>query len=83
MFDTCKEWIKRGIACAVTVGTVAVASAQSESVTDYDSFLTELQSGITEKMNAIWPILAAVLLIVVGFFLARWAWRQIRGSAGR
>lgn len=83
MFENCKEWIKRGIAGAVTIGTVAIASAQSEAVTDYDGFLTELQSGVTEKMNAIWPVLAAILLIVVGFFLAQWAWRKIRGAAGR
>lgn len=83
MFENCKEWVKRGIAGAVTIGTVAIASAQSEAATDYDSFLTELQSGVTEKMNAIWPVLAAVLLIVVGFFLAQWAWRKIRGAAGR
>lgn len=83
MFD-CKGIMKKGLAVASAVGVSVLSFAQeTESVTDFDSFLTELESGITEKMNAIWPILASVLIIVVGFFLAQWAWRKIRGAAGR
>lgn len=81
--SNCKEWMKKGLAVASAVGVSALSLAQETGVTDYDTFLTELQTEVTDKLNAIWPILAAVLIIVVGFFLARWAWRQIRGAAGR
>lgn len=89
MMDKLREVVRsseRGWALAgAFVGSTAVAMAQETGteVTDFDSFLTALETNVTEALNKIWPVVAGILIVTLGFFIARLAYKYVKQFANR
>lgn len=78
MKHTLNRWVVAATTFAGSALTAFAVEGDTSSVTDYDGFLTSMQTQVTGALDKIWPVLAAILGIVVGFFLARVAFKYIK-----
>lgn len=71
------------IAGAFAASTVAAYAQEPAKATDFDSFLTTLQTDVETNVNKLWPVLGSVAVIALGLFLAVVAYRKIKQWLGR
>lgn len=70
------------LAAAVAVSAAVPAFAEGGN-TAFDTALTSLQTGMTDTIGKVIPVVAAVVVAAIGLWAIPFAWRKLRGGAGR
>lgn len=79
MFKT----LKSKIALAGASVAAAVPCFAQESSTAFDTALTQIQSGMTDTIGKIVPVIAGVVVAAIAIWAIPFAWKKLRGGAGR
>lgn len=66
---------------ALLVGIATSAPAQS--TTPLDTALTTLQGGVTDIIDKVVPVVAAILVALLAFVGLFMAWKYVRKAAGK
>lgn len=71
--------------CALVGATVAASAPcfAQEASNAFDTALTNIQSGMTSTIDKIIPVVAVVVVAAIGLWAIPFAWRKLRGGAGR
>lgn len=72
----------KALAFIGALATPALCFAEGET-TAFDSALTQIQTGMTDTIGKIVPVVAVVVVAAIGLWAIPFAWRKLRGSAGR
>lgn len=79
MFKTLKtKYALLGASLAASVPCFA-----QESTTAFDTALTDIQTGMTDTIGKIVPVIAAIVVAAIAIWAIPFAWRKLRGGAGR
>lgn len=60
----------------------AAVLAEGES-TAFDTALSSIQTGMTDTIGKVVPVVAAVVVAAIALWAIPFAWRKLRGGAGR
>lgn len=79
MFKNMKAKVLCGVGSVLAAGS---AFAQ-EQTTAFDTALNDIQTGMTGTIDKIIPVVAVVVVAAIGLWAIPFAWRKLRGGAGR
>lgn len=57
--------------------------AQESSSNAFDDALEDIQEGMTGTIDKIIPVIAVVVVAAIGIWAIPFAWKKLRGGAGR
>lgn len=75
--------LKSRLALAGASVAAAVPCFAQESSTAFDTALTQIQSGMTDTIGKIVPVIAGVVVAAIAIWAIPFAWKKLRGGAGR
>lgn len=80
MFKTLKtKYALLGASLAASVPCFA----QEPTSTAFDTALTDIQTGMTDTIGKIVPVIAAIVVAAIAIWAIPFAWKKLRGGAGR
>lgn len=71
------------LALAGATVAAAVPCLAQEQSTAFDTALTSIQTGMTDTIGKIIPVVAVIVVAAIGLWAIPFAWRKLRGGAGR
>lgn len=74
--------LKTKLAIAGASVAAAVPCFAQES-TPFDTALSSIQTGMTDTIGKVVPVVAAVVVAAIALWAIPFAWRKLRGGAGR
>lgn len=74
--------LKTKLAIAGAAVSAAVPCFAQES-TPFDTALSSIQTGMTDTIGKVVPVVAAVVVAAIALWAIPFAWRKLRGGAGR
>lgn len=80
MFKTLKS---KFVLAGATVAAAVPAFAEDGASTAFDTALTNIQTGMTDTIGKVVPVVAAVVVAAIALWAIPYAWRKLRGGAGR
>lgn len=57
--------------------------AEDTASTAFDTALNDIKTGMTGTIDKIIPVVAVVVVAAIGLWAIPFAWRKLRGGAGR
>lgn len=75
--------LKTKLALAGASVAAAVPCFAQESSTPFDTALSSIQTGMTDTIGKVVPVVAAVVVAAIALWAIPFAWRKLRGGAGR
>lgn len=81
MFKSLKS--KLALAGAAVATALPCFAQDPSSGSAFDTALNEIKSGMTGTIDKIVPVIAAVVVAAIAMWAIPFAWRKLRGGAGR
>lgn len=64
-------------------GALAPVAVLADEPSAFQTALTSIQNGMTSTINDIVPVVATVVVAAIAIWAVPFAWRKLRGGAGR
>lgn len=61
----------------------AAVPAFAEDPSPFDTALNDIKTGMTGTIDKIIPVVAVIVVAAIGLWAIPFAWRKLRGGAGR
>ncbi len=75
--------LKTKLAIAGASVAAAVPCFAQEQSSAFDTALSSIQTGMTDTIGKVVPVVAAVVVAAIALWAIPFAWRKLRGGAGR
>lgn len=67
----------------LTAAALAPLSVLADEPTAFETALNDIKTGMTGTIDKIIPVVAVVVVAAIGLWAIPFAWRKLRGGAGR
>lgn len=75
--------LKAKLVCGAGALLAAGSALAEDTPSAFDSALNDIKTGMTGTIDKIIPVVAVVVVAAIGLWAIPFAWKKLRGGAGR